>query len=202
MIDFWNERYSQPHYAYGENPNEYLVQKLADIKPGSILFPAEGEGRNAVYAARQGWTVSAFDLSVEGQKKALALAAKHHVAIDYRVGPLASMEYAPTFNIVALVFAHFPAEHRKSYHQKLANLVVQGGYVVLQGFSKNHLAYSAVNPNVGGPKDVAMLFSVDEIATDFSNFEILELEEKEVHLNEGLYHVGKASVINFLGRKK
>jgi hypothetical protein len=55
---------------------------------------------------------------------------------------------------------------------------------------------------VGGPKDLDMLFSIDEIKADFSNYEFLELEEKEIELNEGIYHNGTGSVIRFVARKK
>ena len=202
MIDFWNERYSEPEYAYGITPNAYFQDKISGIAPGKILFPAEGEGRNAVYAATQGWNVSAFDISEEGKKKALRLAAKNNVQIAYQVGTLAELEYPATYNALALVFAHFPAAFRRSNHLKLAQMVQRGGCIILQGFSKNNLAYSSKNPNVGGPKDVTMLFSVEEIKSDFDDFEVIELVETEVDLNEGLYHVGTASVINFFGRKK
>ncbi|MEP7171510.1 MAG: SAM-dependent methyltransferase, partial [Bacteroidota bacterium] len=52
------------------------------------------------------------------------------------------------------------------------------------------------------PKDIGMLFSIDEIKSDFNNFEIIELSEQEIELNEGLFHNGKGSVIRFVGRKK
>jgi len=47
-----------------------------------------------------------------------------------------------------------------------------------------------------------MLFSIDEIKSDFDNYEIIELVEKEIELNEGLFHNGIGSVIRFVGRKK
>lgn len=106
----WNERYSKEEYAYGEEPNEYLQTQLQKLSPGKILFPAEGEGRNAVFAAKLGWQVSAFDISMEGQKKAIRLAEKNHVVIDYKVGSLDSMNYNDEeFDAIALIFAHFPA---------------------------------------------------------------------------------------------
>ena len=73
-IERWNDRYSKDEFAYGEQPNNYLKEQLQKLDAGAILFPAEGEGRNAVFAAKLGWTVSAFDISVEGKKKALLLA--------------------------------------------------------------------------------------------------------------------------------
>ena len=78
----WNDRYSNEEFAYGENPNNYLKEQLEKLPAGNILFPAEGEGRNAVFAAKLGWAVSAFDISDKGKKKALQLAAKNNVNID------------------------------------------------------------------------------------------------------------------------
>ena len=74
MKSFWNERYKEKDFVYGKKPNEYLAEKLRELEPGKVLFPAEGEGRNAVFAAEQGWEVSAFDNSFKGRKKALMLA--------------------------------------------------------------------------------------------------------------------------------
>ncbi|EMM82692.1 thiopurine S-methyltransferase domain protein [Leptospira interrogans str. 2002000626] len=67
--DRWNERYNKEEFAFGEQPNEYLKEQLEKLKIGTILFPAEGEGRNAVFAAKLGWNVSAFDISIEGKRK-------------------------------------------------------------------------------------------------------------------------------------
>ena len=80
----WNSRYSAEEYAYGEEPNAFIKQQLDNLIPGKILFPAEGEGRNAVYAAKLGWNVEAFDLSTEGREKALSLAAQNGVDISTR----------------------------------------------------------------------------------------------------------------------
>ena len=71
MKEMWNERYAQKTFAYGEEPNVFLKEQLIEIKPGKALFPAEGEGRNAVYTATLGWKVNAFDLSKEGKQKAI-----------------------------------------------------------------------------------------------------------------------------------
>jgi hypothetical protein len=67
---FWDHRYSKEDFAYGDNPNTFLVTTLPSYTPGKILFPAEGEGRNAVYAASLGWDTVAFDISSVGRLKA------------------------------------------------------------------------------------------------------------------------------------
>jgi 2-polyprenyl-3-methyl-5-hydroxy-6-metoxy-1,4-benzoquinol methylase len=202
-IDRWNDRYSKDEFAYGIHPNNYLKEQLEKLPVGTILFPAEGEGRNAVFAAKLGWTVSAFDISVEGKKKALRLAEANHVMIDYQVGELQTLNYKPQqFDVIALIYAHFPAASKSLVHKTLDAYLRKGGLIIFEAFSKKHIDYIAMNEKVGGPKDVASLFSLDEIKSDFANYEILELAEKEIELNEGLFHNGKSSVIRFVGRKK
>ena len=202
-MDRWDERYSETEFAYGEHPNNYLKEQLEKLTPGKILFPAEGEGRNAVFAAKLGWTVSAFDISSEGRKKALELSKRNNVAIDYQVGELQTLNYIEgQFEAIALIYAHFPAKIKSQMHKDLNKYLRKGGMLIFEAFSKKHLEYLAINPNVGGPKDIESLFSIDEIKTDFSNYDIIELEEKEIHLNEGVYHNGQGSVIRFIGIKR
>ncbi|HYM95102.1 MAG TPA: class I SAM-dependent methyltransferase, partial [Chitinophagaceae bacterium] len=130
MKEFWDERFSKEEYAYGKLPNQYLKEKLKNIPVGKILFPAEGEGRNAVYAATLGWKVSAFDISAEGKRKALRLAEKNKVEIDYRVGELNSLPFDPEqFDAMALIYAHFPAHLKSSYHKTFDNYLRKGGLV-------------------------------------------------------------------------
>jgi 2-polyprenyl-3-methyl-5-hydroxy-6-metoxy-1,4-benzoquinol methylase len=199
----WNDRYNQKEYAYGERPNNYLKEQLEKLKAGAILFPAEGEGRNAVFAAKLGWSVSAFDISIEGRKKAMQLAELNDVAIDYKVGELGELNYGKEqFDAIALIYAHFPADIKSAYHQQLDQYLKKGGLIIFEAFSKKHLDYISRNDKVGGPADIRMLFSIDELISDFPNYEIIELGEKEIELSEGLYHNGKGSVIRFVGRKK
>lgn len=201
--DRWNDRYSNEEFAYGTSPNNYLKEQIEKLQPGKILFPAEGEGRNAVFAAQNGWTVAAFDISAEGKNKALKLADANNVVIDYQVGELETLNYQKEqFDAIALIYAHFPAAIKSSIHKTLDQYLRKGGIIIFEAFSKKHLDYLAINDKVGGPKDIESLFSTEEIQVDFSNYEIITLEEKEIELNEGLFHNGKGSVIRFIGRKK
>jgi SAM-dependent methyltransferase len=202
-VDRWNDRYSKAEFAYGEQPNNYLKEQLEKLPAGTILFPAEGEGRNAVFAAKLGWTVSAFDISVEGKNKALRLAKANNVTIDYQVGELQTLHYhSEQFDAMALIYAHFLADVKSQYHKTLDQYLRKGGVVIFEAFSKRHLDYIARNEKVGGPKDIETLFSIKEIRSDFANYDIIELEEKEIELSEGLFHNGLGSVIRFVGRKK
>ncbi|RPG27907.1 MAG: class I SAM-dependent methyltransferase [Muricauda sp. TMED12] len=202
-LKMWDTKFGQEKYAYGTQPNEYLKAKLETLKPGTILFGAEGEGRNAVFAAQLGWQVSAFDISEQGRKKALKLADKSKVSIDYKIGELADLGYSPgQFDAIALIYAHFPPNIRSSYHKLLHSYLKKGGTIIFEAFSKGHLEFKKNNPSVGGPSNLDYLFSIEELKTDFKEYEILELKQTTVELNEGDGHVGIGSVIRFLAKKK
>ena len=199
----WEDRFGKDEFAYGTEPNDFLKTQIALLQPGKILFAAEGEGRNAVFAAKNGWEVYAFDISQEGKKKALHLALENHVTLDYQIGQLAELDFTPNqMDAIALIYAHFPAEIKSNYHQQLDKLLKPGGTIIFEAFSKKHLEYVTSNPNVGGPKDLAMLFSIEEIQHDFPNYEWIYLKEEIIDLHEGIYHNGTGSVIRFVGRKK
>lgn len=202
QADFWDQRYHQAEYAYGVLPNAFLQQQLDLLKSGRILFAAEGEGRNAVHAARLGWQVSAFDISSEGRRKALQLAQGHEVALDYQVGSLEQLSFEPgSFDALALIYAHFPAEIKSSMHRQLATLLRPGGHLIFEAFCKDHLAYVQRQPQVGGPKDIDMLFSMDELRADFADFTFEQCEQVEVQLQEGLFHNGTGAVIRLFAHK-
>ncbi len=119
-IKRWNDRYGKDEFAYGVQPNNYLKEQLEKLEVGTMLFPAEGEGRNAVFAAKRGWTVSAFDISDSGKNKANKLAETNKVIIDYQIGELTALNYkAEQFDAIALIYAHFPADIKSLYHKTL-----------------------------------------------------------------------------------
>lgn len=201
-LNMWNNRYKQQEYAYGIEPNEYLKSQLAQLKPGKILLGAEGEGRNAVYAAKMGWEVFAFDISEEGRNKALELANINEVEIDYRVGsfPELGFEHA-YFDAIALIYAHFPPQLKKSYFELLNDCLKNNGTVIFEAFGKKHLPYREKNNKVGGPPDYDSLYSIEDLKQYFPNYELTELTEQEIKLSEGLYHNGVGSVARFHGVK-
>lgn len=203
MKEFWDERYSQSEFVYGENPNQYLKEKLKTIQVGKILFACEGEGRNAVYASELGWNVFAFDQSKQGKIKAELLAKKKAVKIDYTVSDIEDVNYEKEFfDVLVLIYVHFPKEKRKAYHQKLSSLLKEGGTLIIEGFSKDHVQYQQENPSAGGPKDVDILYDLETLKSDFDGFDFVEAYQTETELSEGRFHVGKASVIRILATKK
>jgi SAM-dependent methyltransferase len=202
MKEFWDQRYSDNSYAYGEEPNSWFKTRIDGMKPGRILLPGEGEGRNAVYAARLGWEVYAFDQSEQGKIKAEKLAEKFNVKINYEVAELTEISYDfESFDVVATVFMHFAPGMRQKYHRLLGNYLKKGGRFIIEGFSKQQLTRVSENDSGGGPKNEQMLFSVDELREDFATYDIKALHEEIVHLDEGSYHNGMSALIRFDGRK-
>ncbi len=202
-LNRWNDRYRHSEYAYGVDPNNFLKDQLRVLEPGKALFAAEGEGRNAVFAATQGWDVYAFDISDEGRRKALQLAEKNQVSLEYLVGQLPDLDYqAASFDALILIFAHFPASIKSEYHQKLVKLLKPGGVVIFEAYSKDHLAFRTANPAVGGPANIEDLFSIEELQHDFEGFSFDFITEEMIQLHEGLYHQGTGCVIHFMAKKQ
>lgn len=200
--DKWNERYRSETFAYGISPNEYFKKQIDELTPGRILLPADGEGRNGVYAATKGWTVCSFDISTEGKRKAELLAKNQNTTIEYHVCDPHQLNYPfESFDVLALIYAHFPGPIKSEFHQHLNKFLKPGGYIIFEAFSKEHLKYNSINEKVGGPKDLDTLFSVEEIINDFPGYDMIELCETEIELSEGSYHQGRGSVIRFFGKK-
>jgi SAM-dependent methyltransferase len=196
MKEFWDERYSEAHYAYGEEPNEFLRQWMERHPPGRALFPAEGEGRNAVYAARCGWTVEAFDISEAGRRKALQLADRHQVKLEYNLLGAAEYRAGGPYDLVALIFAHFPPEVRGPFYSELIRSLAPGGVLLLEAFGLKQLGNRS-----GGPHDPALLYTVDELAGLCRGLHLELLHEARIELDEGPFHQGAAEVVRLLARK-
>lgn len=200
----WDERYNIEEYRYGETPNLFFKEIIDTLEAGKILLPADGEGRNGVYAAKIGWKVDAFDQSSQAREKALRLAQKNDVEISYKV---IDFEDVPknynedSYDAIALTYVHLPQAVKEKYHRSLLPLLKDGGYVIIEGFSQDQFKKQQLNPKAGGPPDVGMMYSRQEVLTIFESLEIILLEEKDVELAEGTGHNGKSSIIRFVGKK-
>jgi len=197
MLNLWNERYSKTAYVYGENPNAFFAEQLGRLKPGAIVLPCEGEGRNAVYAAALGWQVNAFDSSEAGKVKALQLAEKKSVTIDYLVEDAVTTTYPEnSVDVVAFIYAHFPPAIRKQIHQKAMDWLKPGGAIILEAFNPMQL-----NNQSGGPKDLSMLYTEEILKEDFESLKVEIMKTLQTKLNEGEFHQGVADIIRFVGVK-
>lgn len=195
---FWDERYSSEEYVYGTEPNRFFKLVLDKIPvPGKLLLPGEGEGRNAIYAATLGWQVDAFDQSPVAKHKAHRLAEANNVTINYSIVDLAKyIAQKKFYNCAAIIFVHFNPEARKSFHNKIIDSLKPGGKIILELFSKDQFGKSS-----GGPQDLEMLYTLNEIKNDFAEMKTILIEEKNILLNEGDKHKGDASVIRYIGEK-
>ncbi|MCC5933326.1 MAG: methyltransferase domain-containing protein [Balneolales bacterium] len=133
MKHFWDERYRAPEYTYGTEPNLYFKEKLEQFTPGHILLPGEGEGRNAVWAAQQGWKVTAVDFSTAGRRKAMQLARKNAVQLDYRVESFHDAALEPeSFDAAGVIFFHLPALFMERAFAKITESLKPGGVLIAE----------------------------------------------------------------------
>jgi SAM-dependent methyltransferase len=193
---FWNTRYTKNDTVYGYEPNQFFKSFIDSHKPGSILLPAEGEGRNAIYAASKGWEVTAFDFSEVAKEKALRLAQSKKVHINYDVLNIQNFKAGKLYDAVGLIYVHLPDALRKQFHQAIYQSLKPAGYLVLEAFSKAQIEYDS-----GGPKDVALLYDAPALCNDFQFLHLLCCQQKEIVLNEGAFHKGKAAVLQIIGQK-
>ncbi|HEY5535729.1 MAG TPA: class I SAM-dependent methyltransferase [Ignavibacteria bacterium] len=198
MKEFWDKRYSDPEYVYGKQPNEYFSKVLDGLKPGKLLLPGEGEGRNAIYAAKKGWEVTAIDFSLQAKEKAIKFASENNVEIDYIVTSIENYSFPEReFDAAALIYAHFPPDIREKIHTSIAKSLRPGGTLIIEAFSKKQI-YN----NTGGPKELFLLYEIEELRNDFRDLIIEESQEFKIELTEGKYHKGIADIIRLKAKSR
>ena len=197
MKEFWNQRYDIDEHVYGTNPSLFFGEKLWDQKFGRLLLPGEGEGRNAVYAAKKGWFVHAFDFSNIAAAKAIAYSRKEKVRFEYQISDVSGFETANEYyHLVGISFLHLPPDERKNFHDQMIKCLIPGGKIIAEYFSKKQLSLST-----GGPKDPVMLYDIPQLENDFDSLNMLELNEELVEQESGFAHSGKAWVIRLVCEK-
>jgi SAM-dependent methyltransferase len=195
-LEFWEQRYSEPAYAYGTEPNAFLVEVADRIPPGPILCLAEGEGRNAVWLAGRGHPVTAVDASAAGLAKAAALARRRGVRIETVAAELAVLTIEPgAWSGIVAIFAHLTPALRKAVHRAAAAGLMPGGALVLEAFTPRQLAFGT-----GGPRKIEMLYTLDTLREDLSGMHLEIGREVERDVVEGAYHTGRAAVVQVLAR--
>lgn len=193
----WNQRYAGDEYVYGKEPNTFLAEHARKLE-GPVLSLAEGEGRNAVYLASLGLQVHGVDMSDVGLAKAQALAKAEGVEIQTEVADLGVFEPAAGhYGSVVSIFAHLPSVIRQRLYPLVERALKPGGLLLLEAYSEAQLAR-----DTGGPKDADMLMTLAKVQHEFRNLEPLLLQEVERDVVEGTLHSGRASVVQFIGRKR
>lgn len=197
--NFWDTRFGQEEYVYGREPNAFLAEHhLVFPKGARVLSLGEGEGRNAVFLARQGYDVTALDSSAEGMRKLTGLAAQGGVLVSQRLEDVTQADLGTArWNGIVSIFCHLPSADRQALYARIRQGLRPGGIFLSEMFTPAQLGYQS-----GGPKDPDMLVTRDELLAAFEGFEIVLAEEEIVSLDEGPFHQGLGSVVRFIARRK
>ena len=195
----WDQNYrASDGFKYGEQPNAFLVQQAARLAPASrILLPGDGEGRNGVWLAGRGHAAFSIDGSAVGLARAQELARRRGVTLHTTHADLATRQPEPaSFDAVFSIYLHLPPALRAPVHRKLVQALRPGGLLVLEAFHPDQLPLTS-----GGPKDLAMLYTLDMLRADFAGLNELLAEETDTVLDEGPGHQGPAKVTRWVGQR-
>lgn len=197
MKSFWDERFDRDEYVYGTEPNEFVASVFQHIPKGKVLCLCEGEGRNAVFLARQGYDVTAVDASSVGLEKAKRLAAEHGVTIKTVVADLDDFRIEPdTWNGIIATFCHMPVELRQKVHAQCVSGLAPNGVIILEAFTPEQLNYKT-----GGPQSLALLMTLDDLKKELDGLTFKIAQEMVIDRKAGLFHTGLAAVVHVLGIK-
>lgn len=196
--DFWDQRYGQADgYVFGTEPNDFLRAVADRIPSGPVLCLAEGEGRNAVFLAQRSHAVTAVDLSATGLAKARELAAQRGVSVATEVADLSTYAIAPgAWSGIVAIFMHLPPALRRDVLARASTGLRPGGVFVLEAYTPAQLAFGT-----GGPKDAALLPTLEQLRAELPGLEFLHGAELERDVIEGGGHTGRAAVVQVVARR-
>ncbi len=191
MANPWHKRFSTEEYIYGKKPNEFVVEAKRFLPKGKILCIAEGEGRNAVYLAEQGFDVTAWDYAQAGLYKTKKLAKEKGVEVAIKLVDLADVQWQEEqWDAIVHIFGHFPKPVMKRTMDGIKKALKPGGVYICELYSNEQLVYGT-----GGPKDIEMLCEPKMLLEHFQDLFIHHFYVGEVNRNEGKLHTGKAHVV-------
>lgn len=193
----WDQRYDQQEYFYGTEPNDFLRAMAGQLPAaGRVLCLAEGEGRNAVWLATQGFAVTAVDLSAVGLAKGQRLAARSGVSVVWQQADLATANFGlQCWDGIVSIFAHQPSAIRRALHQRCVAALAPGGVMLLEAYRPAQLQYQT-----GGPRDADLLPTAALLRAELSGLQFAHLQELERDVIEGQGHTGRAAVVQLVGR--
>jgi SAM-dependent methyltransferase len=194
----WDERYSAEEYAYGTTPNEFLVEKVRCIPKTKVLSLAEGEGRNAVFLAKQGYAVTAVDASLVGLNKARKLAEENDVVVEFIHADLADYDLGENkWDGIVSIFCPLPSSLRKELYQKVIAGLKQNGVFLLEAYTPDQLKHGT-----GGGNSVDVMQSEKSVRLELAGLKFKHLTELERNVREGVYHTGIGSVVQAIATKE
>lgn len=198
MKEFWEQRYTEKGWSYGTEPNAFLLSHKALFPAGAkVLVVGDGEGRNGVWLAQQGLAVTSVDYSAAGLRKARELALAKGTRLNTICADLTQWIWpVAAFDAVVSIYVHFPPTVRAAMHHAMLASLKPNGVLLLEAFNKDQVRYTS-----GGPRDAAMLFSQEELQSDFAGAYVELLENAVVELSEGKYHCGPGAIIRLIARR-
>lgn len=181
MREYWNERYRDTKLVWSAEPNRFLVEEVSDLDPGNALVLACGEGRNALWLAQRGWTVTASDFSDVAIDKARARAAELGVDIDFRVAD-ADHPVDGQFDLVTLFYLQIPSDQFAAVLKVAAAALGAGGTLLVVGHDTRNLT-----EGYGGPKSDAVLYTPADITGALPDLEVVRAEtvDRPVETDDG-----------------
>lgn len=196
--NMFDERYGSDEYAYGKSPNDFLVSVASQIPSGPVLCLADGEGRNSVWLAAQGYNVTAVDLSSKGVEKTLRLAAENDVSVNAIHADLAAFDIgADRWSGIVSIFAHTPPDLRADVHRRCVTGLAPNGVLVLEAYTPDQLQYKT-----GGPPVAAQMMSLEILESELAGLAVIHGEELVRTVREGKFHHGEGAVVRFIARKE
>ena len=193
----WNRRYGKPGYTYGTEPNGFLRSAVDSIPRGRILSLGEGEGRNAVFLAEQGYDVLSVDASSVGLAKARSLANARGVHISTEVHDISDYPITPlSWDGIISIFCHLPAGVRRTVHRRVVAGLKPGGVFVYEAYTPRQLEYGT-----GGPPTLELLVTLEDIRGDVQGLHLDVAQEIDREVHEGRLHTGTGAVVQVLAVK-
>ena len=198
-MDSWDERYGTAGYYYGTEPNEFLREHCSLIRRGGdVLCLAEGEGRNAVFLAQQGFRPVAVDQSAVGLKKAEQLAADRGVRIETIVADLDGYRIeAGRWDGIVSIWCHLPAMLRAAVHRQVVAGLKIDGVFLLEAYTPAPLRYGT-----GGPRTADLLPTLASLRQELEGLELVHAMERERTVHEGGGHTGLSAVVQLVAYRR
>ncbi len=168
----WDERYAGSELIWTAEPNRFLVTEITGMPQGRALDLACGEGRNAVWLARQGWTVTGVDFSQNGLDKGAALAAHHEVEVRWVRADVTTYDArAGEFELVVLLYLHLPQAELHGVLARASRALAPGGTLLVVGHDLTNLT-----DGYGGPQDPSVLYGPNEVVAALPELTFVKAE--------------------------
>ena len=195
----WDARFAGEDYLFGTEPNRFLVSCRALMgEGGRVLCVADGEGRNSVWLATQGFQVDAFDASPVGVAKARRLAAERGASVHFDVADADAWHWPEqAYDAVAAIFIQFaPPPMRRRIFARIERALRPGGLLLLEGYRVEQLAY-----DTGGPRVPEQLYTEAQLRSELSAFALEAVLSYDAVVDEGPVHSGMSALIDVIARR-